>query len=99
MNLKKEVGEVCLVWWNKRQLWVQAAQTETPCSWPPIFPLFSMVQISLLNNAQKQKPQVSTFFFPFVRRSEQSTIDSRGVLEEIEEREREDAQQSNQQLT
>jgi len=40
MNLKKEVGEVGLVWRKNRQLCMQAAQTETPCSSPPIFLLF-----------------------------------------------------------
>lgn len=62
MSLKKEVGEVCFVLWNSRQLLVQAAQAETRCLSPHIIvSLFSSTQCSnFLSFTQKAKPQLNT---------------------------------------
>lgn len=72
MSLKKEVGEVCFVLWNSRQLLVQAAQAETRCLSPHIIvSLFSSTQCSnflSFTQHRKAKPQLNTSCVFFLKK-------------------------------
>lgn len=72
MSLKKEVGEVCFVLWNSRQLLVQAAQAETRCLSPHILvSLFSSTQCSnflSFTQHRKAKPQLNTSCVFFLKK-------------------------------